>query len=69
MKLLHNSSSEEVRILAALSLYKIGDSRGIYAIKQSIKFDESKRVKRMCEIFFKAYIQEKSIDDIEVAAN
>ena len=69
MKLLHNSSSEEVRILAALSLYKIGDSRGIYAIKQSIKFDESKRVKRMCEIFFKAYIQEKSIDDIEVAVN
>jgi len=69
MKLLHNSSSEELRILAALSLYKIGDSRGIYAIKQSIRFDESKRVQRMCEIFYKAYIQEKSIDDIEVAVN
>jgi len=69
MKLLHNSSSEELRILAALSLYKIGDSRGIYAVKQSIKFDESKRVQRMCEIFYKAYIQDKSIDDIEVAVN
>ncbi len=69
MKLLHNSSSEELRILAALSLYKIGDSRGIYAIKQSIKFDESKRVQRMCEIFYKAYIQEKSIDDVDVAVN
>ena len=69
MKLLHNSSSEELRILAALSLYKIGDSRGIYAIKQSIRFDESKRVQRMCEIFYKAYIQEKSIDDVDVAVN
>jgi hypothetical protein len=69
MKLLHNSSSEELRILAALSLYKIRDSRGIYAIKQSIKFDESQRVQRMCEIFYKAYIQEKSIDDIEVAVH
>lgn len=69
MKLLHNSSSEELRILAALSLYKIGDSRGIYAIKQAIRFDESKRVQRMCETFYKAYIQEKSIDDIEVAVN
>lgn len=69
MKLLRNSSSEELRILAALSLYKIGDSRGIYAIKQAIRFDESKRVQRMCGIFYKAYIQEKSIDEIEVAVN
>ncbi len=69
MKLLHNSTSEELRILAALSLYKIGDSRGIYAVKQSIKFDESKRVRRMCEIFYKAYIQDRSTDDIDVAVN
>ena len=69
LKILHNSPSEELRILAALSLYKIGDSRGIFAIKQSIRFDESKRVQRLCEVFYKAYIQEKSIDDIEVAAN
>jgi len=69
MKLLHNSSSEELRILAALSLYKIGDSRGIYAVKQSIKFDESKRVRRMCEIFYKAYIQENADNTINVAVN
>jgi hypothetical protein len=69
MKLLHNSSSEELRILAALSLYKIGDSRGIYAIKQSIKFDESKRVQRMCEIFYKAYIQGNPDNTTNVAVN
>jgi HEAT repeat protein len=69
LKMLHNCPSEELRILAALSLYKIGDSRGIYAIKQSIKFDESKRVQRMCEIFYKAYVQGNVNNTINVAAN
>ena len=44
LKILHNSPSEELRILAAVSLYKIGDSRGIFAIYQAIKMDESRRV-------------------------
>jgi len=69
LKILHNSSSEELRILAALSLYKIGDSRGIFAIKQAIKFDESRRVQRICEIFYKAYIQEGTENIVNVAVN
>jgi hypothetical protein len=69
LKILHNSSSEELRILAALSLYKIGDSRGIFAIKQAIKFDESRRVQRICEIFYKAYIQEDTENIVNVAVN
>jgi len=69
LKLLHNCPSEELRILAALSLYKIGDSRGIFAIKQAIKFDESKRVQRMCEIYYKAYLQRNDNNTINVAIN
>lgn len=69
LNMLHNSDSEELRILAALSLYKIGDSRGIYAIKQSIKFDESKRVQRMCDIFYKAYQRGDTGSTINVALN
>ncbi len=69
LKLLHNCPSEELRILAALSLYKIGDSRGIFAIKQAIKFDESKRVQRMCEIYYKAYLQGNDNNTINVAIN
>jgi len=67
LDVLHNSSSEELRILAALSLYKIGDSRGIYAIKQSIKHDESKRVSRLCELFYKAYQQKENSAQVEIA--
>jgi hypothetical protein len=67
LDILHNSSSEELRILAALSLYKIGDSRGIFAIKQSIKYDESDRVSRLCEKFYRSYMQKESNETVEVA--
>jgi len=56
LKILHNDKREEARIVAALSLYKIGDSRGIFAIKQAIRFDESDRVRRLCEKFYLAYM-------------
>ena len=69
LDMLHKSDSEELRILAALSLYKNGDSRGIYAIKQSIKFDESKRVQRMCDIFYKAYQRGDTESITNVALN
>jgi len=69
LDILHNNKSEELRILAALSLYKIGDSRGIYAIKQAIRFDDSERVSRLCETFYKAYLQEDGFPEVEVALN
>jgi len=60
LKILHNNQSEELRILAALSLYKIGDSRGIFAIKKAITYDESKRVQQMCELFYRATLQRET---------
>lgn len=54
--MLHSENSDDARILAALSLLKINDSRGIYAIKQAIRFDKSERVKRMCEKFYYHYL-------------
>lgn len=68
LDILHNNPSEELRILAALSLYKIGDSRGIYAIKQAIKFDESSRVSRLCEKFYSAHTKKETSSQIKVAA-
>lgn len=56
MKILKNSDEEELRIAAALSLLKIGDARGIYAIKRAIKFDESKRVRDICSKFYNNYL-------------
>jgi len=55
MSLLHNAECEEIRILAALSLCKIGDGRGIFAVNRAAIYDESERVKRLCGVFYKAF--------------
>ncbi len=59
MKMLRNAEQEELRISAALALFKIGDARGIYAVKRAIIFDKSERVSNMCEKFYNAYSYEK----------
>ena len=59
MKILKSDENEESRIMSALSLLKIGDSRGIFAIKQAIQFDESERVRKMCSIFYHDYLINK----------
>lgn len=55
LRILHNSTNESSRIAAALSLYKIGDGRGIRAIKQAAKFDKSERVRNLCSKFYAEY--------------
>ncbi len=59
MDVLHTDESVEARIIAALSLYKIGEEKGIYAIKRAIEFDENEQVRRMCEIFYMMYLKEQ----------
>lgn len=66
MNILHNNQSEEFRILAALSLYKIRDTRGMFAIKQQIMFDESERVRLMCEKFYRAYLKGENNSAVNV---
>jgi len=59
LRLLRNAECEEIRILAALSLCKIGDARGVFAVKRAAIFDESQRVKRLCDLFYKATVAGK----------
>lgn len=56
MKILRNNGDERLRTVAALSLVKIEDRRGIYLIKQLTKFTESSKLKAICERFYDAYI-------------
>ena len=60
MHVLRNDESPEARIMAALSLFKIGDERGIFAVKRAIEFDKNEQVRNMCAIFYQMYISEKS---------
>ncbi len=61
MGLLKSDKQNELRIVAALALFKIGDGRGVYAIKQRAKFESNEQVKRMCEIFYNMYMKEQTV--------
>ncbi|MFO7526936.1 MAG: hypothetical protein R6W68_15900 [Ignavibacteriaceae bacterium] len=63
LKMLKSEKNEEARIMAAVSLFKIGDARGIFAVKQAIRFDSSTRVSRMCEKIYNSFRQSESINE------
>ena len=52
MRILKSSDDECLRIIAALSLYKIHNAMGMFAVKQAVRFDESARVRKMCLNFY-----------------
>ena len=61
LNILHNSENVESRIAASLALYKIGDKRGIFALKMRAKHDNSERVRKMCSNFYTQYKLENKI--------
>ena len=66
LKMLKSGETEEERIIAALSLAKIKSERGLFAIKQRIKYDDSERVQRLCGIFYTNHIVNELEGDIIV---
>lgn|SRR5574338_244298 len=52
MHMLTTEKCENARIVAALALYKIDSPKGIFAVKQAIRFDDSERVRKMCTNFY-----------------
>ena len=52
IRMLNNEKNEEARIMAALSLAKIGTGKSVYAIKQAAVFDRSERVRTLCARFY-----------------
>ena len=57
MAMLKNSADETSRVVAALALTRIGDARGVYAVKRAATFDESPQVQQKCAFFVNAYAQ------------
>ena len=56
LKMFNTESNEKVRIAAALSLLKIGDPRGLKAIKFAYQHDSSQYVRDLCKGFYCCYI-------------
>jgi hypothetical protein len=58
MKVLHNSSDEDLRIAAAWALCKIGDPRGVYAVKMAVKFDDCLKVQAVCAWYYENLVKQ-----------
>ena len=62
MKMLRDDQRESTRIVAALALCRIGDARGVYAVKRATRFDESTLVQQRCAWFYQQYVDAGAFD-------
>jgi hypothetical protein len=58
MTAFHNNPNENVRIAAAWALCKIGDARGVYAVKMAVKYDECPKVQATCAWYYENFVQQ-----------
>lgn len=58
MRVLRSGQDESSRIAAAWALCKIGESRGVFAVKQAVRFDDSKRVQVHCAWYYNLYVSD-----------
>jgi HEAT repeat protein len=65
MHVLRNDESECVRTMAALSLIKLNDARGIHLVKNEIKFNDFEKVREICQKFYSGYLKEKNSEDLK----
>ena len=66
LKLFRDGESDEMKIIAALSLIKMNSERGAFAVKRGITFEESGRVQRLCKIFYHQYLRDQRKGEVEV---
>ena len=58
MEVLHNNADENMRIAAAWALCKIGDARGVYAVKMAVKYDECTKVQTSCAWYYENFVRQ-----------
>lgn len=62
MQMLRESPNESSRIIAGLALCRIGDERGVYAVKLATSYDASDLVQSRCAWFYNEYVHSGSFD-------
>ncbi|MBF8295190.1 MAG: hypothetical protein HW389_1735 [Bacteroidetes bacterium] len=58
MKVLRSCTDERCRVAASWALCKIGDQRGVYAVKQAVRFDDNRKVQIHCAWYYNLYVSE-----------
>ena len=69
MKVLRSCHDERCRVAAAWALCKIGDERGVYAVKQAVRFDDSQKVQLHCAWYYNLYVSEGTFAFIPSASS
>ena len=55
LRLLDNGETDEVRIAAALALFKLGNSIGIYKLRGVAVFDDNEKLGTICKNLYYSY--------------
>jgi hypothetical protein len=58
MRMLRDCDESCARVVAALALCRIGNPRGVYAVKQAVRFDECPKLKLAAAWFYNQYVKE-----------
>ena len=69
MRVLRSCTDERCRVAAAWALCKIGDDRGTYAVKQAVRFDDSKKVQLHSAWYYNLYVSEGTFAFIPSASS
>ena len=64
-RMLRESDNEKIRLIAALSLLKIGTDRSIFIVKQSRRFNKSENVRDLCTHLYNCHLYKKYCKDKE----
>lgn len=63
MKTLNTEDDICLRIIAALSLIKIGDERGVFLVQRTSVFDDCEIVRKLSERFYLAHLYNKDSNE------
>ena len=66
LEILHNSDENCAKQVAALALYKINSARGMFAIKQAIKFEDHAQTKKICTVLYNQHLLRENNGSVEV---
>ena len=66
LEILHNSDECCAKQVAALALYKINSARGMFAIKQAIKFEDHAQTKKICTVLYNQHLLREKNGSVEV---
>ena len=57
MNVLHTNADENTRVAAAWALCKIGDARGVYAVRMAVKYDDCMKVQATCAWYYDNFVK------------